>query len=116
MGLSFAYGPRNSDDDNQKFLTHAADNDITFWDSADVYGYGHNEGLRSTRCPLRIETVGTWFKNTGRRSEIFLGTKFGHSLDGKHTVSGKPEYVKQACADSLKRLGIPQIDLYYMHR
>jgi len=62
------------------------------------------------------ELIGKWFKSTGRRNEIFLATKFGNSLDGNHTISTTPEYVKQACNDSLRRLQIPQIDLYYMHR
>ena len=116
MGLSFGYGPRNSDVENQKFLTHAADNGCTFWDTADIYGYGCNEGSLPRCFALTGEMVGTWFKNTGRRNEIFLATKFGHSLDGKHTLSGKPEYVKKASVDSLKRLGMDRIDLYYLHR
>jgi len=62
------------------------------------------------------ELIGKWFKSTGRRDEIFLATKFGNSLDGKHTINTTPEYVKKACDASLKRLQIPQIDLYYMHR
>jgi aryl-alcohol dehydrogenase-like predicted oxidoreductase len=60
--------------------------------------------------------IGKWFKKTGRRNDIFLATKFANTLDGKFNVRGDPEYVKQACADSLKRLDIPQIDLYYLHR
>jgi aryl-alcohol dehydrogenase-like predicted oxidoreductase len=60
--------------------------------------------------------IGKWFKKTGRRDEIFLATKFAHTLDGSFKVRGDAEYVKQACAESLKRLDIPQIDLYYLHR
>ena len=65
---------------------------------------------------LTEELIGKWFKSTGRRDDIFLATKFGNSLDGKHTIRTTPEYVKEACDASLKRLEIPQIDLYYMHR
>ena len=48
MGLSFAYGPRKSEDDNFEVLTRAADVGVTFWDTADVYGFGHNEGVQSS--------------------------------------------------------------------
>jgi aryl-alcohol dehydrogenase-like predicted oxidoreductase len=69
---------------------------------------------------LTLELIGKWFKKTGRRNEIFLATKFGHTLDGHRTgkvaVRGDKEYVKEACDESLKRLGIDQIDLYYLHR
>lgn len=62
--------------------------------------------------------LGHWFQQTGRRSEIFLATKFGQlrGADGKPTVRGDEEYVYQACEDSLKRLGVDYIDLYYQHR
>ena len=63
-----------------------------------------------------VEMIGKWFKKTGRRNEIFLCTKFANTLDGKFNVRGDPEYVKSACRDSLKRLDIDQIDLFYMHR
>lgn len=115
MGLSFAYGPRKSEEENFKVLSRAADIGVTFWDTADVYGFGHNEGTAFRLCLIE-ELIGKWFKSTGRRDEIFLATKFGNSLDGKHTINTTPEYVKQACDASLKRLQIPQIDLYYMHR
>lgn len=45
MGMSFAYGPRQSEEESFKVLTHAADMGVTFWDTADVYGYGHSEGF-----------------------------------------------------------------------
>jgi aryl-alcohol dehydrogenase-like predicted oxidoreductase len=45
MGLSFAYGPRKSEEENFKVLSRAADLGVTFWDTADVYGFGHNEGI-----------------------------------------------------------------------
>jgi len=88
-------------------LTRAADLGINFWDTSDVYGPHTNERL-----------IGKWFKDTGRRKEIFLATKFGNLRDaeGKPIVRGDPEWVKQACHDSLERLGINQIDLYYVHR
>ncbi|KAF2767785.1 aldo-keto reductase [Teratosphaeria nubilosa] len=80
---------------------------MTFWDTSDIYGPHTNENL-----------IGKWFKDTGRRKEIFLATKFGNLRDaqGNPTVRGDKEYVKQACHDSLQRLGIDQVDLYYVHR
>ena len=56
------------------------------------------------------------FKRTGKRYEIFLATKFGITRGQAKTVTGDPEYVKAACEKSLQRLGVDQIDLYYMHR
>lgn len=110
MGMSFAYTSYGGYDDveSSKVLTKAADLGITFWDTSDVYGPHTNEKL-----------IGKWFKdNPGRRKEIFLATKFGNlrTPDGKHTVRGDPEWVKEACRQSLERLGIDQIDLYYQHR
>ena len=59
-----------------------------------------------------------WFQRTGKRDHIFLATKFGVTKDenGKATVRSDPDYVKQACEKSLKRLGVSRIDLYYCHR
>lgn len=108
MGMSFAYTSFGGMDDEEsaRCLTRAADLGITFWDTSDVYGPHTNEQL-----------IGKWFKDTGRRNEIFLASKFGNiRQDGKHIVRGDPAYVKQACEASLKRLGIDCIDLYYQHR
>jgi len=62
--------------------------------------------------------IGKWFKDTGRRKEVFLATKFGNMRypDGTMGVRGDKEWVKEACNASLERLGIDQIDLYYQHR
>jgi aryl-alcohol dehydrogenase-like predicted oxidoreductase len=81
--------------------------DILKWDTSDIYGPHTNEKL-----------IGKWFKETGRRKDIFLCTKFGNCRDanGNPTVRGDPKWVKEACAGSLERLGIDVIDLYYQHR
>lgn len=110
MGMSFAYTSYGGYDDAEsaKVLTKAADLGITFWDTSDIYGPHTNEKL-----------IGKWFKdNPDRRKEIFLATKFGNlrDPDGKPTVRGDPEWVKEACRQSLERLGVDQIDLYYQHR
>ena len=64
------------------------------------------------------ELLGKWFKRTGKRDEIFLATKFAFRWkdDGSFFVDSSPEWVPQACAKSLERLGVDQIDLYYCHR
>lgn len=112
MGMSFAYG---TPDDGQsvKTLERALDLGINFWDTADIYGRGHNE-----------ELIGKVLKK--HRDKVFLATKFGfrygegfdqHDMKTYKTYfDGRPEYVKQACEASLKRLGIETIDLYYSHR
>jgi aryl-alcohol dehydrogenase-like predicted oxidoreductase len=108
MGMSFGYTSFGGYDDtaSAEVLTKAADLGITFWDTSDIYGPHTNEQL-----------IGKWFKDTGRRSEIFLATKFANLMqDGKMVVRGDAAYVKEACDASLKRLGIETIDLYYQHR
>ncbi|KAK4556284.1 hypothetical protein LTR86_006428 [Recurvomyces mirabilis] len=109
MGMSFAYSSFGGYDDKQstEVLTRSADLGCTFWDTSDVYGPHTNEKL-----------IGKWFKDTGRRKEVFLATKFGNLRDsqGNPTVRGDKEWVKQACHDSLERLGVDYVDLYYQHR
>jgi aryl-alcohol dehydrogenase-like predicted oxidoreductase len=104
MSFSGAYGP--SDDEAAIGVIHAAlDRGITFFDSSDMYGWGHNETLLGRALGKR-------------RSEIVLATKFGQTRreGGANGVDGRPAYVKEACAASLKRLGTDVIDLYYQHR
>jgi aryl-alcohol dehydrogenase-like predicted oxidoreductase len=105
MGMSEFYGPRN-DSESIATLHHAIDQGVTLLDTADIYGVGRNE-----------ELVGAAIR--GRRHEIIIATKFGivRTPDGGYTgISGRPEYVRQACEASLRRLRIATIDLYYQHR
>ena len=104
MSMSGVYGNAN-DDESIGVIHHALDQGITFLDSADMYGWGHNETL-----------LGKALK--GKRDKAIVATKFGQVKlpDGKQGVDGRPEYVMQACEASLKRLGIDVIDLYYQHR
>jgi aryl-alcohol dehydrogenase-like predicted oxidoreductase len=105
MGMSEFYGPRD-DAESTRVLHRALDLGVSHWDSADVYGIGHNERLLA---PVLRE----------RRAEIFLATKFGNvrGEDGAFLgVSGKRDYVRAACEASLNRLGVEVIDLYYQHR
>ena len=104
MSMSGVYGNAN-DDESIRVIHYAIDQGINFLDSADMYGWGHNETL-----------LGKALK--GRRDKVIVATKFGQVKlpDGKQSVDGRPEYVMQACDASLKRLGIEVIDLYYQHR
>jgi aryl-alcohol dehydrogenase-like predicted oxidoreductase len=104
MSMSGVYGNAN-DEDSIGVIHYALDKGINFLDSADMYGWGHNETL-----------LGKALK--GRRDKVVVATKFGQVKlpDGKQAVDGRPEYVMQACEASLKRLGIEVIDLYYQHR
>ncbi len=104
MSMSGVYG--NADDDQSiAVIHHALERGINHLDSADMYGWGHNEQL-----------LGRALK--GRRDKVLVATKFGQtkSADGKQGVDGSPQYVMQACEASLKRLGLDVIDLYYQHR
>jgi len=105
MGMSEFYG--SADETESIAVIHRAiDLGITFFDTADVYGSGHNEELlgRALRA---------------HRNEVIIATKFGNVRDASGAfvgVNGRPEYVRAACEASLRRLGVETIDLYYQHR
>ncbi|MCI2421397.1 aldo/keto reductase [Saccharopolyspora sp. K220] len=105
MGMSEAYG--SSDwDSSVATIRRAIDLGVTFIDTADVYGAGHNEVL-----------VGRAI--AGQRDQVQLATKFGMDRsNGNNTFvfRGEPAYTKRACETSLLRLGVDVIDLYYLHR
>ncbi|MGY2065120.1 aldo/keto reductase [Blastococcus sp. SYSU DS0619] len=104
MGMSQMYGPADRSE-SLATVHRALDLGVTFLDTSDVYGSGHNE-----------ELVGEAI--AGRRDEVQLATKFSlaRTPDGGMTIDGRPENVR-ACAEvSLRRLGVEIIDLYYQHR
>ncbi len=105
MGMSQSYGQGNEEESIATIHT-AIELGVTLFDTADVYGAGANEIL-----------VGKALKPY--RNRVMVATKFGNvrTADGTRLgINGRPEYVRQACEASLKRLGIDSIDLYYQHR
>jgi aryl-alcohol dehydrogenase-like predicted oxidoreductase len=103
MGMSQSYGPA---DEQESIATihHAIELGVFFLDTANVYGDGHNERL-----------VGRAISD--RRDKVILATKFGLKRDDSSLdTSGRPEYVKACCDESLARFGVEYIDLYYQHR
>jgi aryl-alcohol dehydrogenase-like predicted oxidoreductase len=105
MGMSDFYGPAE-DARSIEVIHRALDLGINFFDTADMYGVGHNEQL-----------LGRALRD--RRDRAVIATKFGNvrAADGTYIrIDGSPEYVRQACEASLRRLGVDVIDLYYQHR
>ncbi|HLW13340.1 MAG TPA: aldo/keto reductase [Casimicrobiaceae bacterium] len=105
MGMSDFYGGR---DESEAIATvhRALELGVTILDTADIYGMGRNE-----------ELVGRAIR--GQRDRVVIATKFGNVRNSDGTfkgVNGKPEYVRQSCDASLRRLGVEVIDLYYQHR
>ncbi|WP_261557830.1 aldo/keto reductase [Frankia tisae] len=105
MGMSEWYGATDWDE-SIATIHRALELGVTFLDTADVYGAGHNEVL-----------VGRAIHD--RRDQVQLATKFGIDRsggDGARVVRGERAYVRRSCEASLLRLGVDVIDLYYLHR
>jgi aryl-alcohol dehydrogenase-like predicted oxidoreductase len=105
MGMSEHYGPTDWEA-SVATIGHALERGITLFDTADIYGAGHNEVLLGRAL-------------ASRHDEAVIATKFGvdrSSGDDRRTVRGDRRYVHRCCDASLLRLGIDHIDLYYMHR
>jgi aryl-alcohol dehydrogenase-like predicted oxidoreductase len=104
MGMSEFYGATD-EEQSTTTIRRALDIGVTFLDTSDMYGSGHNEQLMARA----IE---------GRRDEVQLATKFAIRRDdsGNRSIDNRPEWIHEACDASLRRLGVDHIDLYYMHR
>src|SRR6266536_3335804 len=104
MGMSAWYGPTD-EQESIATIRRALELGITFLDTADVYGAGDNE-----------ELIGRAI--AGRRDDVVIATKFGNRWfdDGRRTIDGSPEYVREALDASLRRLDVDYVDLYYQHR
>lgn len=113
--MSHVYG-QGDEAESLKVFELALELQVNHWDTADMYGAGHNENLVAQALK-------------GRRDEVFLATKFGNVTDRSLTshkdqveqqlpwiVDGTPEYARKCIDASLQRLGTDQIDLYYLHR
>eukprot|EP01125_Pyxidicula_operculata_P005792 TRINITY_DN2020_c1_g1_i1.p1 TRINITY_DN2020_c1_g1~~TRINITY_DN2020_c1_g1_i1.p1 ORF type:complete len:335 (+),score=67.67 TRINITY_DN2020_c1_g1_i1:47-1051(+) len=108
MGMSAFYGTIPDEKESIGVIHHALNQGVNFFDTADLYGWGHNE-----------EILGKAIKSsTFKREDIIVATKFTFvkGPNGEFLICGKPDYVKKACDASLKRLGLDYIDLYYQHR
>jgi aryl-alcohol dehydrogenase-like predicted oxidoreductase len=108
MGMSFSYGPPKDKQEMISLLHAAVDRGITFFDTAEVYGpFTNEELLGEALSPVRDQLV--------------IATKFGFQMNadgkpGSHGLNSRPEHIKQVADESLKRLKIDVIDLYYQHR
>ena len=103
MGMSEFYGP-SDEDESIATIQRALDIGVTFLDTSDLYGSGHNEQL-----------VGRAI--AGRRDEVQLATKVAFRREsGRRRIDNSPAWIREACDGSLRRLGVERIDLYYMHR
>jgi aryl-alcohol dehydrogenase-like predicted oxidoreductase len=106
MGLSEFYGEASTKEQASELINYALDNGVNFFDTADTYGHGHNEELLA-------------YSLKGKRGRTVIATKFGivrKKGEYARVLDGRPEYVRKACHDSLKRLNTDYIDLYYIHR
>jgi aryl-alcohol dehydrogenase-like predicted oxidoreductase len=103
MGMSQSYGPAD-ETESLATIAGALDGGVTFFDTADVYGDGHNE-----------ELLGRGLGS--RRDEVVVATKFALSRNATGmAINGHPDYVRSCCDASLRRLNTDRIDLYYQHR
>jgi aryl-alcohol dehydrogenase-like predicted oxidoreductase len=105
MGMSYGYGPASDKKEMISVIRDAVDRGVTFFDTAEVYGpYTNEELVGEALLPFRDQVV--------------IATKFGFNIeDGKQAgLDSRPEHIKKVVEDSLKRLKVEAIDLYYQHR
>ncbi|MGK5545777.1 aldo/keto reductase [Streptomyces sp. URMC 127] len=107
MGMSFAYGPTTDEGEARATLERALELGVTLFDTADVYGFGENEKF-----------IAPFVR--AHRADVVVATKFAIGIDPGNpqarTIRNDRPYIRQAVEGSLRRLGVDEIDLYYMHR
>src|SRR5439155_12236856 len=104
MPMSDSYGPADATE-SIATIHRAVDLGVTLFDTANVYGIGHNEELLGRAL-------------SGRRDRVMIATKFGivgRNESGAPIADGRAEHVRESCEASLRRLGTDHIDLYYQH-
>lgn len=114
MGLAAFYGEPVSQSQVDAVLSRCLTDGVNFWDTSDIYS-----PLKLNKLGYNENQIGTFFKNNpGSREKVFLCTKFIIKINekGERTMDGSKEWCHQACNDSLQRLGVDKIDLYYAHR
>jgi aryl-alcohol dehydrogenase-like predicted oxidoreductase len=105
MGLSHGYGPATDRSDAIALIRAAVDRGVTFFDTAQIYGFVNEEIVGEALDPFR--------------GSVTIATKFGFEIgraDGKQILNSRPDHVHKATDGSLKRLRVEAIDLYYQHR
>lgn len=110
MGMSFGYGPAGEKSEMIKVIRAAVEQGITFFDTAEVYGsYANEELVGEALEPFKHEAGGV---------PLVIATKFGFNIiDGKMVgVNSRPENIRKVAEESMKRLKIEVIDLFYQHR
>ncbi|GAB3798715.1 aldo/keto reductase [Humibacter antri] len=100
MGISLAYGP-GDEREGIATIQRAHDLGVTFFDTAELYGWGENEKI-----------VGRAVK--GFRDDVVIATKVGYTRD--HGYDSRPEHIREVVANSLRYLGVDHIDVLYQHR
>jgi len=112
MGMSFNLGPPLSEEDAIKVIHRALDLGCNFFDTAYVYGWGHNEEVLSKAIKLAIAA------GKIKREDVVIATKFGlvQTSDGGRIISSAPADVRSVTEGCLKRLDLDYIDLLYQHR
>ncbi|MGF9696050.1 aldo/keto reductase [Paenibacillus sp. MABNR03] len=105
MGMSYGYGPASDKSEMISVIWEAVERGVTFFDTAEVYGPYINE-----------ELVGEALKSV--RDQVIIATKFGFDIQGgKHSgMNSRPEHIRKVAEESLQRLQVEAIDLYYQHR
>lgn len=114
MGLAAFYGQPSDQKTVDEILEQCLKDGVDFWDTADMY-----TPLQTGKLGYNEEQIGTFFKtHPGTREKVFLATKFVNRIkpDGTRFMDGSRKWCLEACNDSLKRLGVDKIDLFYAHR